>query len=601
MATVIETPDPAPQFAARVDEQLAEATSRIRGHDLALGGLLVGGLVLGYAAAMMLLDRALVLPEWVRQLAFVAFLAATAATAYRTLVRPLRQRVNPLYAAVAVERTIDDAKNSVVGYVEAKERGDVHPTVKAAMGARAARTVDDADVNRAVDHRSLVYAGSAVVALFLTLVVLFFVFRPTQFQSLLGRTFAPFSSGVIAGRTNITLIEPQGGDVTVTAGQSITVKVEVTGSVPKPDRPDRVRLLVRYNPASAEYAELPLEPGETSREWFVQVRPEQLRTGAWYKVAGGDTETPEYRVTVRTAPLFTDFEVEYEYPAYTRRPPENTTDPHLQAIRNTKVSVVAKANRQVRDGRAVFDPPGQPAVAGKAVPGRLDALRFDFLLTAPGSYRLTFNAADGERSPDSLPFGIKLEEDFPPTVVVRLPEPDDIQLPANGLLSVDGAAGDDYGLDKLTLKLKLAAPAERPLADRPYLGGKSFRREADGTYPRSLEYKGSVELGKLTDPAGGPVELKEGMVLEYWLEAADNRTRPGAAGPEPDPNVGKSQVKRVRLTPPVMEPEQKQDQDTRREQRKQEEQQHAKDQQRKLDNEERGPPPQADPKAQPQP
>jgi collagen type III alpha len=307
MATVIETPDPAPQFAAKVDEQLAEATSRIRGHDLALGGLLVGGLVLGYAAGMMLLDRTLILPEWVRQLAFVAFLAVTATTAYRMLVRPLRQRVNPMYAAAAVERTIDDAKNSVVGYVEAQERGDVHPTVKAAMGARAAMSVDDADVNRAVDHRSLVYAGAAVVALFLTLVVLFFLFRPTQFQSLLGRAFAPFSSGAIAGRTNIVLIEPQGGDVTATAGQSITVKVEVTGSVPKPDRPDKVRLLVRYNPAAAEYDELPLEPGETSREWLVQVRPEQLRTGAWYKVAGGDTETPEYRVTVRTAPLFTDF------------------------------------------------------------------------------------------------------------------------------------------------------------------------------------------------------------------------------------------------------------------------------------------------------
>lgn len=591
MPTVIETNEPAPKFAARVDEQLAEATSRIRGHDLAFGGLLVGGLILAYAAGMMLLDKSLVIPEWVRQLSLLGFLAVVGAIAYRTLVRPLRQRVNPLYAAVAVERTIDDAKNSVVGYVEARERGDVHAQVKAAMGARAARAVDEADVNRAVDHRSLVYAGGAVVALFLTLVVLFFVFRPTQFQSLLGRAFAPFSSDVIASRTQITLTEPQSGDVTVTSGQSVTVKVEVTGTVPKPDRPDKMRLLLRYAP-NTPYDELPLEPGETSREWYAQLRPEQLRTGAWYKVAGGDAETAEYRVTVRTAPLFTDFEVSYDFPAYLRKAPETATDTHLQAIRNTKVSVTAKANRPVRDGRAAFEPPGQAAVAGKAVPGRPDALRFDFLLTTPGSYKLTFTAADGERSPDSLPFGIKVDEDHAPTVEITRPEPDDITFAANGLLSVDGAAGDDYGLDKMTLKLKLAAPVERPLADRPYLGGKSFRRESDGTYPRSLvEYKDSVDLGKVTDPAGGKVELKEGMVLEYWLEATDNRTKPGANGPEPDPNVGKSKVKRVRLAPPVETPQEKEDQDNRREQRKAEEQKHAADQQQKLNQEDRGPPP----------
>lgn len=586
MATVIEKPDPAAKFASQVDEQLAEATSRIRGHDLALGGLLVAGLVLGYAAGMMLLDRYLVLPEWVRQVSLLAFVGVLGYAVYRSLVRPLRQRVNPLYAAVVVERTIEDAKNSVVGYVEAQERGDVHPAVKAAMGARAAKTVGDADVNQAVDHRGLLYAGGVVIALFLTLVVLFFVFRPTQFQSLLGRAFAPFSSGAIASRTTVTLIEPQGGDVTVTSGQSLTVKVEVTGRVPKPDGPDKTRLLIRYNPADPNYDELPLEPGESSRDWLVQVRPEQLRTGAWYKVVAGDGETAEHRVTVRTAPLFTDFEVEYQFPAYTRRPAETTTDPHLMAVRNTKVSVVAKANRPVREGRAVFDPAGQPVVAGKAVPGRPDALRFDFLLTTPGSYRLTFNAADGERSSDSLPFGIKLDEDRPPQVLITVPEPDDIQLPANGLLAVDGGAGDDYGLDKLTLKLKLADPAARPLADRPYLGGKSFRRDSDGTYPTNLAYKDSVELGKLTDPAGGHVELKEGMVLEYWLEATDNRTKPGTTGPEPDPQVGKSAVKRVRLLPPLTPPEQK-DQDARRDQRKQDEKQHADNQQKQLDNEPR--------------
>src|SRR3954467_5671100 len=127
MAAVLDKK--APKSAALVEEQVNQAISRIRAHDLALGGLTLTALVLGYATAMILLDKYLVLPEWVRQLALAGFGAAFLGAAYGTLVRPLRKRINPLYAAVQVEKTIEDAKNSVAGYVEARDREDVHPTV----------------------------------------------------------------------------------------------------------------------------------------------------------------------------------------------------------------------------------------------------------------------------------------------------------------------------------------------------------------------------------------------------------------------------------------------------------------------------------------
>ena len=72
-------------------------------------------------------------------------------------------RINPLYAAARVENTIDDPKNSVTGYVEAQDRGDVHNAVKAAMSAKAAKAVGEADVNHAVDHRSLIVAGGILL------------------------------------------------------------------------------------------------------------------------------------------------------------------------------------------------------------------------------------------------------------------------------------------------------------------------------------------------------------------------------------------------------------------------------------------------------
>lgn len=589
MATVAERRDPAGEFGAQVDDQIAQATARIRVHDLTFGGLLLVAVVLAYAAGMMLLDKALVLPEWARQLGLAGFALTSAGVAYLTLVRPLLRRVNPLYAAVQVERTIEDAKNTVSGYVEARDRADVPDAVRAAMSARAAASARAADVNRAVDHKSLFAAGSVAVALLLALVVLFFVFRPTQFSSLLGRAFVPFSSDPIATRTRLNLVDPAGGDVTVTAGQSVTVRVNVEGKVPAADGPDRLRVRLRHTP-DGEYEDVPLEPGENSRDWSVRVPETLIRSGVWYKVAGGDGETPEHKVTVRSVPKFKDFEVGYEYPKYVRRPAATSTDAHLEGYRGTTVVLVGTTNRTVKDGRLTFDPAAREPVAGKPVPGRPDALRFEFTLADPGAYRLGFTSADGEKAPESPPFVIRVLEDFAPTVEIVEPKDDEVQIPANGQLAVDGRAGDDFGVDTVTLRMKLVEPKERPLAPKPYQGGRSFRREKDGTWPKSLEVKDSVDFTKLADADGRPVELKAGDVIEYWLEAADNRTLPGPTGePEPAPNVGRSKAKRVRVTPPPAEPERQEKQAEQKGKRQAEEQKHNQEQQRKLDNENRDP------------
>lgn len=593
MPAVLDKAPAAEKHASqKVDEQIAQATSRIRFHDAAFGSLVLLAMTLVYATGMILLDKYAVLPDWARQLGLVSFFGAAAATGWYTIGRSFTRRVNPLYAAVQVEKTIDDAKNSVVGYVEAQENGQVHPAVKAAMGARAAKTVTHADLNEAVEHRSLLYAGGVAAVFLLALVALFFVFRPAQFKSLAARTFAPFTSNEIASRTQLELVEPAGGDVTITTGQSITVKVNVIGQVPASGKPDSLRVRIRHTPTATEFEEVPLEKGEHSREWLVRVPDHLVRNGFWYKVAGGDTETAEHRVTVRTLPLFTDFTVSYEFPAYTRLKPETSTDAHLRAIRGTKVAIVGKTNRTVKDGRLAFDPVAREPLLGKLVADKPDSIQFAFVPSASGHYRMTFTSSEGERSPEPPPFKITVDEDLAPHVDILKPEEQEIQLPANGQLAVDGIATDDWGLEGMTLKLKLVEPAARELASFKFQGGKSFRRtEADGSvsWPTTLDYKGSVDFTKLTDAGGQPVKLEEGMVIEYWLEATDNRTKPGATGPEADPNIGKSDVKKVRLTPPVVNMEDRKQLDAKKEQRKNEEQANNAAQQKRLDTEKRDP------------
>jgi hypothetical protein len=606
MASVLEQkPDPAAKFGSQVDEQIAQATARIRTHDLALGGLTLAALTAGYAAAMISLDKYLNLPEWVRQLSLAGFLAVLAAAGYFLIARPLRRRINPLYAAARVEDTIEDPKNSVTGYVEAQETGRVSAGVKAAMSARAARAVGDADVNQAVDPRRLVVAGGILVALLVALAVLFFVFRPAQFSSLVGRAFVPFSSDPIATRTQLTLTRPDPADPTVSAGQTVTVAVRVGGKVPPAGAPDRVRLLIRHNPADPNYDELPMMEGETTRDWQLEVPKYLVQNGFWYKVAAGDAETPEYKVSVRSLPLFTDYEVRYEYPAYTRLPAAKATDPNLRAYRGTKVTLTARANRDVRDGQLKFEAAGLPPVPGAVVPDRKDALRFRFVATEPTRYRLHFSAANGDRN-DPPAFLVAIDSDQPPRVEVTKPEEPETAAPANGQLAVDGTIGDDFGIDKYRLRLRVG---DRDLAPVYPGDGKpaSLRREKDGTWPTDLSASGgfklSADLGKLTFAGGEKYEPKENDVVEFWVEAIDNctETKPVEGwGDKPQPgNVGRSESRRLRLTAPQTEPDGKEQLGRQRERRQSDEKQHQAQQQKQLDNEDRPPPQPQD--GQPQP
>src|SRR5262249_46458188 len=143
---------------------------------------------------------------------------------------------------------------------------------------------------------------------------------------------------------------------------------------------------------------------------------------------------------------------------------------------------------------------------------------------------------------------ITMDSDQAPQITIIKPEEETTEVPLNGQLVIDGKIGDDFGIDTVTLKMRLieSERLQQPLPDVPYLNGKSpsFRRKKDDPYPTNLDYKGSVDLAKLEKNAAGiKLDLKPGMVIEYWLEATDNCA-------EPKPNIGKSVVKKILLGEP---------------------------------------------------
>jgi hypothetical protein len=522
-----------------VEQQLGQARRRIRNLDTLTAALtlLIGVLV--YALGMSALDRALNLSVEVRTAAFLVCAAGAAFYAGLIVFRRVQWHVNPYYAARRLEQTIPDAKNSLINWLDLRD-APMPPVIRGTLGRKAAKDLTGADLEGALGSRRPAWLGGIAGALALALLV-WFLMGPGQLASLLQRAFLPFEKVAIARRTEIVLVAPAGGDVTVPVKQDVQIRVEVRGRVPRVNQPDALKLHYRYR-RSDPYIVRPLEE-DADGQWFKTVTADDLLEGFYYKVTGGDAATPEYEIKVRALPAVRRFDVTYHYRPYLLQsdrtvhygPSERLPRPDLKEPRGTEVTLVARTNCVWRSGRLVLqEGPAVKQLSGEPVADDPQAKAFKFVLDRSGSFQVHFTSAEGEANLDRGSYKIDVLEDRAPVVVLTRPGKD-IQLPANGTLALDGAARDDHGVKAMTLRLRVKKGPQTPeLAAKPYRPGVSFKL-ADGSYPTDLTYKDVVSLEKLKTAKGEAFPLAAGMVLEYWLEAVDNCDYPNAAG-----NVGAS-------------------------------------------------------------
>jgi collagen type III alpha len=572
MATDLHPGRPAPaakKYEAFVEGQLARARTRIRMLDLAAAGFGLFLLTLAYGLIMALCDRRLEFSPLARQIAFAIYLAGALVYVGLVVVRPLLRPINPYYAARRLEETIPEAKNSVVNWLDLHQQA-IAPAFRSAISHQAAKDLADADLEQAISARRTAWLGTWAAILCVCMLVLFLL-GPRQFLSLMNRAFAPFVEAPIATRTRLLLEQPEGGNITIPIGKAVGFSVWVEGRVPEPSSPEALKLLYRYNPSDPYLTRL-LERGESSRQWISSLVASEVHNGFWYKVAGGDAETQEYRVQVRSTPLLTGFDVTYHYRPYLGWPDRITHEQNLQDLRGTDVTLVARTNRVVKDGQLSIDQ--QEPINAELVADDPQALRFHLRLEKDGNYRIWFRSVDGERNNDPMPYTIRVLQDHPPQIELTKPG-EDVQLPANGVLRLEGTASDDFGIAHLDLRMKLEnGPALQP---KPYRKGQALRR-GDGSYPQVLAYRDFVELDKLQREDGRPVgQLRPGAKIEYWLEGTDNCDYPG-------PNIGQSKHFKVTIQPPDTD---KKKEEQARQEARQEQQQHEKKQDQDLQNQKR--------------
>jgi collagen type III alpha len=549
MATVQEPTRPVGRAERFVQKELGRAVRRVRLLDLGRGALGLAIAFMVYGLLMMLADRWLNFSQGFRQWSLLAFAAFAAVYTWLVLLGPIRRVVNPYYAARQVEQTLPDAKNSLVNWLDLHD-DNLPPTIVAALDERAAEDLKETDVDQAIRSSSLMWLAGITLGLVLGFAAAFIIFRGDQFNSLFGRAFAPFGSNRgIVKQTRISIVTPPEGNLTVAINRRVTITARVEGRVPPADRPDSLRLQIRYNADDPSVdKELPLEQSKNDpTEWTTTLNLDVIRNGFWYSVAGGDDQTPEYRVSVHSSPIVERFEVLRKYRPYLRFDPRKSDDPNIEDYRGTEVTLDAVTNRRIAEGRLNYIGQ-QGSISAERVPDHPETLRFKFRLEKDAKYRITFTTEDGESNNDPLPYTIHVLNDQKPEVEftkpenLKKPEPEsDLALHADELLRLEGIARDDFGIRKVTLRMKLDG---QELKAKEYLTEKDYRLDTGG-YMRTVEYKDAVDLTKLESTFGTPKKPETGSILEYWLEAIDNCDYPDEKG-----QLGSTRHYRVKVLPP---------------------------------------------------
>ncbi len=566
MSTQIQ--DKASKHDSFIAEQLRQAERRIRWLDLltAGAGWLAGSLA--YLVIMMLADLAFQLSAATRQTFFLIYLLVAAVYLYFSLVRPLRWRVNPYFAARQIEQTLPGNRNRILNWLDLRE-ASVPGLIRSALGQRAARDLSHADLEEAISNRRALLTGSLAGFLLVVLLVLLFIFRPTQFGSLLARAVSPFATkGGIATQTQVRIVQPQEGDTVVTIGSPVTIIAEVSGRRPSSHEKDAPCLHYRHDP-SEPYRKRFLQHHDG--EWYTTISPLDVGSGFTYKVTAGDGETPVYRVAVRATPLIEEFVATYHSRPYMQRPPRSRVIRKLEDVRGVEVQILARTNRELKDGKLEFQ--GEDGI-GDVLIAQIHGedsrtLRFRLVLDRSGKYRIRFNSTDGEAYVDPIYYEVKVLADRTPEVKLIQPGKD-IELPVNSHVTVVGEAVDDFGI--AAMKLRVQVVDGESLQAIPYLADKLGKPEV-GT-PQKVEYRDILAPGSLKTEKGQPFAPRPGMQLEYWLEASD-------ACDQPRPNVGASPRYRITLTEAASEErEQKKQQEARQQQ-----QRHEQEQTEKLQNE----------------
>ncbi|WP_437186061.1 hypothetical protein SH668x_003189 [Planctomicrobium sp. SH668] len=515
---VIEKPKPDAAQGSYVDfdefieYQLKKTRTGIHSTDLISAGVVLLSFLSAYLLVFAIVDQ-WVIPHGLSDSARLLLLSALGLIALGwvgwKILYPWMQSINTLYAARQIEAAHPELKGSLLSWVNLRQAGhEISPSILSALEKRTAHEMSNANLEQAVDRKSLM-RGSYVLFSIIVVLCLYTFFSPKNMSTTLWRALMPASSVSAATQTEIRNVKP--GTTEVLARDHVQVVAELGGKIP-----EVVNLL--FSTADRRFVNEPIRMQRTDEEiprfqaTLTGDGGKGLMSDVTYRIEAGDARSATYEIRVNQPPSAEVIEVVYEYPRYMRLDPSTQPGNTIEAWEGTFVTVRARANMPVKKG-AVFCTEDEtatesaeeyPMVIRDDVLTARWQLRFRDDGTFARYYHVQVWNERNQKNRAPTIYRIQIKPDLKPEITIVNPT-EEITAPANIHIPIALNARDpDFMLRRVSLKLahngeELAYPA--PLFMAP---------------PEKDEFKSVYRL-KLNE-----IPLKAGDQIEYWAEAEDN-------------------------------------------------------------------------------
>jgi len=499
-------------FDEYVDLKLQKTQSTIQTTDLLVALAGVAAMFLGYLLTFVVLDQWVVPGGFgigLRWTLLLTLLVATAAWLVWKVGRPYIRSVNRLFAAHEIEKSEPGLKSNLLNLVDLRAAGrEIDPSVLRALERHAAVQLQQIDVTQAIDHRPLMrtaYVLLAVVVMF----CLYALISPKKISKSIWRGLLPAANVDVATRTEILSVEP--GDTTVLARESVEVIVDLVGVIP-----ERAEVLFTTVDGKFQNEPVPLTPDEAKtrfRGWLRGENGQGLLQDLTYVVRANDAVSKTYRITVEQPPSATPDQVKFEFPAYMKLESTEQLGGQIEAWEGAKVTLSAHTNMPVKSAVVQFlDEAQATAPNGEEVPMTVSSdglhleAKWTLALRSDASYskhyRIQCKTKTDATDPQPTVYGITIRPDLPPEVALLEPVRD-LEASANAIIPLLIQARDpDFELSRINLHVEK--------------GGQSILNDSIS------DTKQSRALLK-HDLALDPLGLSAGDVIEFWVEAFDNK------------------------------------------------------------------------------
>jgi len=266
-----------------------------------------------------------------------------------------------------------------------------------------------------------------------------------QFGTLMMRALLPMANFARVSKVKVHIVEPSPAEMRVAQGDTLPLIIELSGQSASK------ATLETFTPSGGREV-IPMTP--LARDRFsatIQVGRENV----YYRVRAGDALTRKYQLEAVARPAVVEFQKSYTYPAYSRLAPKSVTEENgdLSALEGSQVELRMRTNQRVRDAELRIEQGKKNTVV--PLTWQDDLLTAKVPIDVSGIYRVHLVGAEsGFENKFSPEYELRAEPDLVPQVELESPK-QDLILPSNEIVDIQGSASDDFALAKVSQWVKI--------------------------------------------------------------------------------------------------------------------------------------------------